>query len=431
MVPATLSVRYATAAPGSGVYHRWRLVQPRGRAVGRGSPCHRGPVDGLVGGIRAGLADAKTATLPGSRWRWPSSAWSPFVLLFLMFGSVLVPVKALVLNLLSLTATLGPWCGSSRRATCPACSASQPPAQLDVGPHPHVLRRLRALDGLRGVPPLPHQGGVRPHRRQPPGPWPSGCSGPADRHRGRRRALGGVHRLRHLGVTILKVFGIGLTLAVLLDATLVRGILVPAFMRLAGKANWWAPQWMRDLRSVRDQRESEAASSDRRSGEGLTDLEPGWPRPVGPAGPGQARREVTAPRGDRRGGDRPSGRRPGRRSGSITTSPSRWGSDLSSIYLHFASKNDVIFAACERLWQDFGKVLAEAPGLDGPVEHIRACGTAYLHFALDRPALYRVLFMSEPVDQPEDFDVQALLDNVASSNCSTTYRAATPAGSVE
>ena len=84
-----------------------------------------------------------------------------------------------------------------------------------------------------------------------------------------------------------------------------------------------------------------------------------------------------------------------------------------SIYLHFASKNDVIFAACERLWQDFGQVLAEArAGLDDPLERMRACGTAYLQFALDRPALYRVLFMSEPVDQPEDFDVQALLENV-------------------
>ena len=31
------------------------------------------------------------------------------------------------------------------------------------------------------------------------------------------------------------------TLAVLMDATLIRGTLVPAFMRLAGNANWWAP----------------------------------------------------------------------------------------------------------------------------------------------------------------------------------------------
>jgi RND superfamily putative drug exporter len=43
-------------------------------------------------------------------------------------------------------------------------------------------------------------------------------------------------------VTFIKLFGLGLTMAVLIDATLVRAILVPAFMRLAGDANWWAPK---------------------------------------------------------------------------------------------------------------------------------------------------------------------------------------------
>ena len=47
------------------------------------------------------------------------------------------------------------------------------------------------------------------------------------------------------GVTFIKLFGVGLTLAVVMDATLVRATLVPAFMRLAGRANWWAPAWMR------------------------------------------------------------------------------------------------------------------------------------------------------------------------------------------
>jgi putative drug exporter of the RND superfamily len=43
-------------------------------------------------------------------------------------------------------------------------------------------------------------------------------------------------------VSFMQMFGTGLTLAVLMDATLVRGVLVPAFMRLAGRANWWAPR---------------------------------------------------------------------------------------------------------------------------------------------------------------------------------------------
>ena len=39
-------------------------------------------------------------------------------------------------------------------------------------------------------------------------------------------------------------FGFGVALAVLLDATLVRALLVPALMRLFGERNWWAPHWM-------------------------------------------------------------------------------------------------------------------------------------------------------------------------------------------
>jgi RND superfamily putative drug exporter len=46
-------------------------------------------------------------------------------------------------------------------------------------------------------------------------------------------------------VQFMKLFGLGLTLAVLTDATLVRGILVPAFMRLMGTLNWWAPRPLR------------------------------------------------------------------------------------------------------------------------------------------------------------------------------------------
>jgi RND superfamily putative drug exporter len=48
-------------------------------------------------------------------------------------------------------------------------------------------------------------------------------------------------------VMMMKMFGIGMTLAVLVDAFIVRAALVPAFMRLAGRANWWAPRWMRPL----------------------------------------------------------------------------------------------------------------------------------------------------------------------------------------
>ncbi|HEX2417243.1 MAG TPA: MMPL family transporter [Micromonosporaceae bacterium] len=43
-------------------------------------------------------------------------------------------------------------------------------------------------------------------------------------------------------ISIIKLLGVGLALAVIVDATIVRAALVPAFMRLAGRANWWAPR---------------------------------------------------------------------------------------------------------------------------------------------------------------------------------------------
>jgi RND superfamily putative drug exporter len=46
-------------------------------------------------------------------------------------------------------------------------------------------------------------------------------------------------------IVVLQATGIGLALAIALDATLVRALLVPATMRLLGHLNWWAPTWMR------------------------------------------------------------------------------------------------------------------------------------------------------------------------------------------
>jgi RND superfamily putative drug exporter len=43
-------------------------------------------------------------------------------------------------------------------------------------------------------------------------------------------------------VTLIKVLGLGVAVAILLDASIVRVFLVPAFMRIAGSANWWAPR---------------------------------------------------------------------------------------------------------------------------------------------------------------------------------------------
>jgi RND superfamily putative drug exporter len=43
------------------------------------------------------------------------------------------------------------------------------------------------------------------------------------------------------GVSIIKMLGLGIAVAILVDATIVRALMVPALMKLFGKANWWAP----------------------------------------------------------------------------------------------------------------------------------------------------------------------------------------------
>ncbi len=51
-------------------------------------------------------------------------------------------------------------------------------------------------------------------------------------------------------ITFIKALGLTQALAVLIDATVVRGLLVPAFMRVMGRANWWAPRWLQRAISV-------------------------------------------------------------------------------------------------------------------------------------------------------------------------------------
>ncbi len=53
-------------------------------------------------------------------------------------------------------------------------------------------------------------------------------------------------------VAVLQATGVGMALAITLDATLVRALLVPATMRLLGHLNWWAPAWMRGTHGPRD-----------------------------------------------------------------------------------------------------------------------------------------------------------------------------------
>jgi AcrR family transcriptional regulator len=85
-----------------------------------------------------------------------------------------------------------------------------------------------------------------------------------------------------------------------------------------------------------------------------------------------------------------------------------------SIYLHFADKNELIFAVCERHFAAFDEVLEQAAaGSEDPAESLRLRGEAYVRFGLEHPEQYRILFMTKPADLPEGWSHQRLINNAA------------------
>jgi trehalose monomycolate/heme transporter len=60
------------------------------------------------------------------------------------------------------------------------------------------------------------------------------------------------------GITFIKLLGVGMIVALAIDASIVRVLLVPATMRLLGRANWWAPRPLRRLYARYGIRESDA-----------------------------------------------------------------------------------------------------------------------------------------------------------------------------
>lgn len=84
-----------------------------------------------------------------------------------------------------------------------------------------------------------------------------------------------------------------------------------------------------------------------------------------------------------------------------------------SIYLHFADRNDLVFAVCERQAEKLEQVMDEAAqGVADPWERIRRRGQAYMRWGLDNPEHYRILMMSRPDRTPDRF-VDERLANTA------------------
>jgi len=186
-----------------------------------------------------------------------------FVLLFLLTGSVVLPVKALVCNVLSLTAAFGAlvWIfqdghlgalGTTPSGTLVAnmpvllfCIAFGLSMDYEV----FLISRIReywlASGAARPAKPSAKEAHAASDESVALGVARTGrvITAAALVMSMSFAALIAAH------VSFMRMFGLGLTLAVLVDATLVRMVLVPAFMHLLGRWNWWAPKplaWIHD-----------------------------------------------------------------------------------------------------------------------------------------------------------------------------------------
>jgi RND superfamily putative drug exporter len=202
----------------------------------------------LVGGTTAGLVDELASlgsTLP---WMALLVGVSTFVLLFLAFGSVVLPLKAIVMNVLSLSATFGvvvwifQWGHLSRLLQFTATGSIDPTMPilmlaiifgLSMDYEVFLLSRIRERYDQTG-------------------------DNTAAVATGLQRTGGVITSLALLliivigafsasGITFIKLMGVGMIVALLVDATIIRILLVPATMRLLGRANWWAPGPLRGL----------------------------------------------------------------------------------------------------------------------------------------------------------------------------------------
>ncbi|WP_422746479.1 MMPL family transporter [Mycobacterium sp. WMMD1722] len=181
------------------------------------------------------------------------------VLLFLLTGSVVIPVKALVLNLLSLSAAFGAmvWIfqdghlgglGTTPTGTLVAnipvllfCIAFGLSMDYEVFLVSRIREfRLAGADNDTSV----ALGIARTGRVVTAAAVIMSISFAA---------------LIAAEVSFMRMFGLGLTLAVIVDATVVRMALMPAFMHLLGRWNWWAPAWSTRLHDRFGLRESPPA----------------------------------------------------------------------------------------------------------------------------------------------------------------------------
>jgi RND superfamily putative drug exporter len=208
----------------------------------------RPPFESWVVGQASGITDFRAAIASRAWWALGAVVLATLVLLFLMTGSVVIPVKALVMNVLSLGAALGVtvWIfeeghlESLLRFTSAGGIENAIPILvvafgfgLSMDYEVFLLSRIVEL----------HEQGYDTEAAVTLGLQRSG------------RIITSAALLMVVvfagfaagDLLIMKQMGVALVLAIAIDATLVRMLLVPATMSVLGSANWWAPAPLRRL----------------------------------------------------------------------------------------------------------------------------------------------------------------------------------------
>jgi RND superfamily putative drug exporter len=226
----------------------------------------------LVGGLSAetvDLVDSVGAHLP---WMGLIVVGVMLVLLFLAFGSVVLPIKAVVMNLFSLTASFGvvTWIFSDGHLA--GLLGFEPQGYLDAT---NPILMLAILFGLS----MDYEVFLLSRVREQ---WDrSVAAGHGDND---LAVATGVQKTGRIitsaalllgvvigafgtsGIVFMKMLGIGMLVALLIDATIGRALLVPATMKLLGDRNWWAPapmaRWW-ERHGFRDEARPEAPSANR------------------------------------------------------------------------------------------------------------------------------------------------------------------------
>ena len=204
------------------------------------------PTGTLIGGVAADYTDTQDGiadTLPlALGW----IAISVLILLFVFTGSIILPIKAVLLNVMSLAATMGvmTWIfvGGNLQWLVGSFTVT---GSLDTS---IVILIFVVVFGLSMDYELFLLSRIREEHLLGKSNIESVATG---LQRSARIITAAAVLLAVVfaafvtsGVTSIKMMGFGVAFAVVLDATLIRALLVPALMRLLGERNWWAPKAM-------------------------------------------------------------------------------------------------------------------------------------------------------------------------------------------